>query len=158
MVEEDGNCINVLHFLLQDVHCCLDLRYVEKILPLPMLETIPGSPVYFVGLMNLKNTCVPVFDLAVCIGLTREQIYPLNIPILLCSDGIHHVALIVDKVIGLGVICEENIEIHEELTEGHSPFLGAVTLATGVSLLLNILWVFALKLTQEAHHYSADHE
>lgn len=158
MVAAEGNCIKVLHFLLQDIHCCLDLRYVEKILPLPMLETIPGSPVYFVGLMNLKNSCVPVFDLAVSIGLVREQIYSLSIPILLCSDGVHQVGLIVDKVIGLGEICEEQIEIHEEFTEGHSPFLGAITLAASVSLLMNIPWVFALKLTQEVHQCSVDHE
>lgn len=158
MIAKEGNCIKVLHFLLQDVHCCLDLRYVEKILPLPMLEAIPGSPLYFAGLMNFKNSCVPVFDLALCIGLIREQIYSLSIPILLCSDGVQQVGLIVDKVIGLGDIDEEHIEIHEELTEGHSPFLGAITLATRVSLLMNIPWVFAQKLTQEVHQCSADHE
>jgi purine-binding chemotaxis protein CheW len=158
VVEQGGKCIRVLHFFLQDVRCCLDLRYVEKILPLPMLETIPGSPVYFVGLMNLKHSCVPVFDLAVCTGLLREQVYSLNIPILLCTDGQHHLALIVDQVIGLGDVREDEIEIHEELAEGVSPFLGVVTLTTGVSLLMNSSWVFALKLTQEAPQCSADHE
>lgn len=150
--------LTVLHFLLQDIQVCMDLRYIEKILPLPLLEVVPSCPVYFVGLMNLKNKCLPVLDLAICTGLTRNEEYPLNIPILLCSDGTHQLGLIVDKVLGLGNINEEQIEIHEEFTSNNSPFLGAVTLETGVSLLLNIEWVFALKLTQEIVPLITNHE
>ena len=158
MVEEEGRCIKVLHFLLHDVHCCLDLRYIEKILPLPLLENVPGSPVYFVGLMNLKNSCIPVFDLAICIGLNRNQIYPLNIPILLCSDGTHEIGLVVDQVLGLDEIPIESIKIHEEFTKGSSPFYGAFTLEVGVSLLMNVSWMFSLKLIQEANQHPTSHE
>ncbi|QLZ70677.1 chemotaxis protein CheW [Legionella sp. PC1000] len=150
--------LTVLHFLLYDIQVCMDLHYIEKILPLPMLEIVPSCPVYLVGLMNLKNKCIPVLDLAICTGLTRNEEYPLNIPILLCSDGTHQIGLIVDKVLELSNIDEKQIEIHEEFTRNNSPFLGAVTLETGVSLLLNINWVFALKLTQEINQLSTNHE
>ncbi|WP_255464265.1 chemotaxis protein CheW [Legionella sp. PC997] len=139
--------LTVLHFLLRDIQACMDLRYIEKILPLPMLEIVPTSPDYFVGLMNLKNKCIPILDLAIAMGLTRNETYPLNIPILLCSDGTHQVGLIVDKMLELSPIDEQQIEIHEEFTGNNSPFLGAVTLETGVSLLINIDWIFALQLT-----------
>ena len=150
--------LKVVHFLLQDVQVCMDLHYVEKVLPLPLLEPVPGCPIFLAGLMNLKNKCVPILDLALCIGLTRDQIYPLNIPILLCSDGIYHLGLIVDKVLGLAEIDEEKIEIHEEFTSKNSPYFGAITLETGVSLLLDMNWVFAVKLTQKTGQISTDHE
>lgn len=150
--------LTVLHFLLQDIKVCMDLHYIEQVLPLPMLEIVPSSPIYFVGLMNLKNKCIPVIDLAICTGLIRNEIYPLNIPILLCSDGVHQVGLIVDKVLGLSDIDKQQIEVHEEFTTNNSPFLGAVTLETGVSLLLDINWVLALKLTQEINLADTNHE
>lgn len=150
--------LTVLHFLLQDIQVCMDLHYIEKILPLPMLEIVPSSPVYFTGLMNLKNKCIPVLDLAIATGLTRNEIYPLNIPILLCSDGTHQVGLVVDNVLGLSHIDETQIEIHKEFTNNNSPFFGAVTLETGVSLLINLDWVFALKLTQERNPSNTNHE
>ncbi|MCW8445347.1 chemotaxis protein CheW [Fluoribacter gormanii] len=149
--------LTVLHFLLQDIQVCMDLRFIERILPLPMLEIVPSSPVYFAGLMNFKNKCIPVLDLAIATGMTRNEIYPLTTPILLCSDGTHQVGLIVDKVLGLSPIDEQQIEIHEELTGNNSPFFGAVTLETGVSLLISIDWVFALKLTQ-LYHSTTNHE
>ncbi|KTD63186.1 chemotaxis signal transduction protein (cheW domain) [Legionella santicrucis] len=141
--------ITVLHFLLQDIHACIELRYVAKVLPLPLLEIVPSCPVYCAGLMNLKSKCIPVLDLAISIGLLREQIYPLNIPVLLCDNGSHQLGLIVDKVLGINEIDEKKIEVHEEFTNSNSPFFGVVTLETGVSLLINIDWVFTLKLTQE---------
>src|ERR1044072_7892515 len=98
--------LKVLHFLLQDTQLCVNVRYIEKILPLPLLQTVPASPVYLAGLMNLKNKCVPILDLALCLGLARNQLYPLNILVLLCSDGMNKLGLIVDKVLGLSEIDE----------------------------------------------------
>lgn len=141
--------ITVLHFLLQDIQACIELCYVEKVLPLPMLKIVPSCPVYCAGLMNLKSKCIPILDLAISTGLMREQTYPLNIPILLCDNGSHQIGLIVDQILGMSNIDEKKIEIHDEFTNRGSPFFGAVTLETGVSLLIDIDWVFSLKLTQE---------
>ncbi|AYK03081.1 chemotaxis signal transduction protein (cheW domain) [Legionella sainthelensi] len=141
--------ITVLHFLLQDIRVCIELRYVAKVLPLPLLEAVPSCPVYCAGLMNLKSKCIPVLDLAISIGLPREQIYPLNIPVILCDNGSHQIGLIVDNILGINEIDEKKIEVHEEFTHSNSPFFGVITLETGVSLLINIDWVFTLKLTQE---------
>jgi purine-binding chemotaxis protein CheW len=150
--------LTVLRFLLQDIQVCMDLRYIEKILPLPMLEAVPSGPVYLVGVMNLKKKCIPVFDLAIGTGMKRNETYPLNIPLLFCFNGTHQVGLIVDKVLGLSEINEKQIEIREEFTSNNSPFLGAVTAETGVSLLINSDWIFALKLTQEIKKTSTNHE
>lgn len=141
--------ISVLYFLLQDIQACIELRYVDKVLALPFLETVPSCPVYCAGLMNLRGKCIPVIDLAMSIGLVREDIYPLNIPVLLCDNGAHQIGLIVDKVQGMSDIDEKKMEIHEEFAHSGSPFFAAVTLETGVSLLINIDWVFTLRLTQE---------
>jgi purine-binding chemotaxis protein CheW len=151
----ESGSLKVLHFLLQDIHCCLELSYLEKILPLPLLEYSPHGATHFAGLMNFKGICVPVFDLAMGVGLPREEIYSLNIPILLCTDGTHQLGFIVDKVIGLEEFNTDKIEIQEEFTQSNSPFLGAITLDTRVSLLMNTTWMFSLKLTQEIN---ADYE
>lgn len=156
MDNNDVDSIKVLHFLLQDMRCCLDLHYIEKILPLPLLETVPGSPDYCAGLMNLKNKCIPVFDLTLGVGLTRDQIYPLSIPILLCSKGTQQIGFIVDKVIGLGEIDKRKIEIPDDLNGNDSPFAGAITIESNISLIINSSWLFGLKLSQQDNQ-TADH-
>lgn len=158
MVGKELSYIKVLHFLIHDIRCCLDLQYVEKIFPLPLLEPIPGSPIYLAGLMNLHGKCIPVVDLRICAGLTCDEPYALRIPILLCSDGTHRLGLIVDRMIGLGEIDKNKIEIHEEFTRSHSLFYGAVASNNGVSLLMDVASLFALKLTEEMDQISADHD
>lgn len=143
--------MTVLHFLVQDTQACISLHSVEKVLPLPLLEVVPSCPVYCAGLMNFKGQCIPILDLAIGIGLPREQIYSLNTPILLCSDKGHQVGLIVDKVLGMSNIDENKIEIQEHFTQKESPFLGAITLESGVSMLINMDWVFALQLIPETN-------
>lgn len=140
------------------MRCCLSLTHVTKILPLVLLEPVPGNPVYFAGLMNFQNQCIPVIDLRLAMGLIREDEYPLNIPVLLCSYDHHQLAIIVDEVIGIGEIDEQQIEIRDEFTKYNSPFSGAITLEAGVSLLINASWVFALKLIKKAYQHTANHE
>jgi purine-binding chemotaxis protein CheW len=135
----------VLHVALKDIQVCIHLHYIKKVLPLPWLEIVPSSPVHFVGLMNLKNQCIPVVDLAVCLGLPRNETYPLNIPLLLCSDGGQELCLIVDKVLGLDELEEQQINKTKDFGKSNSSFMGTVTLDRGVSLLLNMDWIFNLQ-------------
>ena len=95
------NKLQVLHFVIQNMRLCVELQYVDKILPLVWLEAIPGSPLYFVGMINYAGKSVPVIDLAIRLGLNRSQSYSLDTPIILCSAGIHQTGMIVDKIISL---------------------------------------------------------
>lgn len=149
MASERKGSVKVLHFQAQDMCCCLDLQYIEKILPLPLLGLVPGGPVPFAGLMNLKNKSIPVFDLALALGLKREENYSLNTLVLLCRDNSLQLGLIVDKVARLGEVDWEQIENHEDFIRSNTPFLGTVALPHGISLILDSDWLFALKMNQD---------
>jgi purine-binding chemotaxis protein CheW len=138
--------LKYLSFLLQDVHCCIDLQFIEKVLLLPLLEVVPGSPHYLAGLMNLRGVGVPIIDLALRLGLSRSECYALDTPILLCFDGVHRAGLLVDKIIGLIDIEQGLLQMHEEFEKSHSPFEGVITFEAGISLLINISRVLEFSL------------
>lgn len=120
--------MRLLQFFVQGVQLCMDFQYLERVLPLPMLEPVPSGPDYVAGLMNLQGRAIPIIDLALRLGMNREQPYSLNAPILLCSGA----GLIIDKILE---ISEGEVQMKEEL--GNSLFLGSVPLEAGVSLLIN---------------------
>ncbi len=146
--------LKLLQFLVQGVHLCMDFHYIERVLPLPLLEKVPAGPLYLAGLMNLRGQSIPVIDLALRLGLTRDLEYSLNTPILLCSDNSHQVGLIIDKIFGMIDVEEKSIQMHEEFVRNHSPFLGAVTLDAGVSLLINTSQILAFSLTGENKEFN----
>lgn len=149
--------LKILSFLLKDVHFCIDLQFIEKVLLLPLLEVVPGSPHYLAGLMNLRGVSIPIIDLALRLGFFRDQCYALDTPILLCFDGIHRAGLIVDKIIGLVDVPEGRLQMHDEFEKNHSPFQGVISLEAGIiSLLLNINRVLEFSLLSEKSDHSFD--
>src|SRR5690606_28687431 len=48
------------------------LHEVQEVVPLARLTRIPGSPVYVLGLMNLRGVLVTVLDLAIRLGHRAE--------------------------------------------------------------------------------------
>jgi purine-binding chemotaxis protein CheW len=144
--EVSNNKLQLLSFLLQNMHFCIDLQFIEKVLLLPSLEVVPGGPRYLAGLMNLRGVSIPIIDLALRLGLARDQFYTLSTPILLCFDGIHRAGLLVDKIIGLVEIERDLIQMHAEFEKNHSPFQGVTTLEESLSLLINISRVLEFSL------------
>ena len=127
----------VLHFLLRDAHFCMEIKYVEKILPLVLIQAVPNSPPHMVGLINHAGKSITVIDLATLLGFDLGKKYSRNTPILLCSDGNHTAGMIIDHVIGLGDVEEKSIQMQKEFETKRSLFLAAITLKTEVALLIN---------------------
>lgn len=146
----------VLRFQVQKVRMCMDLDYVKKVLPLIQLETVPSSPTYLTGLMNLAGKSIPVIDLALRLGLKRNELYTLDNQILLCSDGTNEIGLIVDNVIGLANVSEEELQMRSDFD--NSPFIAAVTLENELSLFLNMSEIIAISLTLEKSGFIFDKE
>ena len=141
--------MKLLSFLLSDVQMCIDLQYVEKVLSLPLLEAVPNSPVYLLGIMNLEGESIPVIDLALRLGMEREELYSITIPIILCRNDTQRVGLIVDEIMGLADVDEELLQLHDNFKQAGSHFLATVTQKQQVSLLLNAKYALSIHLTQQ---------
>lgn len=144
-----SNRSQVLHFLLGGVRFCMEIKYIEKILPLVLLEVIPNSPPYLAGLMNHAGQSIPVIDLAMRLGLKHTKSYSLDTPILLCSENARETGLIIDQIIGLDYIEPSAIQMRDDFNNKDSLFLAAITLETEVSLLINTSRVLDFSLSGE---------
>ena len=114
--------LTVVHFLFQNIHACIELQYIDKVLPLPLLEAVPGSPAYLIGLMNLAGKSIPVIDLSLRLGMQRVIPFALDMPILLCSDGDQKTGIIIDKVLGLVNIEETELQMRHDFSKNESVF------------------------------------
>lgn len=137
-----------LHFLLHNTPMCVDLRYITKVLPLALLENVPGSQPYFVGLLNLAGKSIPIIDLAICLGLPRNKPYSLDIPILLCSEGARELGIVVDEVTEIMDVENNNLQMQREFNQANSPFLATVARGAELVLLVDIKQIVDCALYQ----------
>jgi purine-binding chemotaxis protein CheW len=130
--------LQMLHFLVKNVHLCFELHYINKILPLVELKPIPGSPPYMAGLMNIAGKSVLVIDLAIRLGLKRTKQYELSTPIILCNDHSRKIGIIVDEILGLSAADKNSLQMKNDFTDPESLFTGAIILDTKLALVLNV--------------------
>jgi len=142
--------MKVLTCTVQDTHVCIDVQYIDKILPLISLEIVPNSPTYVAGLINLEGKIIPVIDLAIRLGVKRTEAYSLDVSILLCTYGSHQAGLIIDDIGNLLEIEEEAIQMADEFHHKHSPFVGSVYLSTHLALLVNMDYIFPININLES--------
>ena len=129
--------LQMLRLTAKNVRVCLPISFVSKILPLMMLEAVPGSPFYVIGLMNHAGKSIPVIDLAARLGMERDQPYSLDTPILLCTDKERELAFLADRVLGLADVSEDSVQLSDQFDPASSPFLGSVAVDNELYLLLN---------------------
>lgn len=140
MVETD---INTLYFIIDDLHICVELTAIEKIIPLPTVEPIPYSTNDVAGMINVAGKSMPLIDLAIRLGKTRQAEYSLDTPILICRQDDKKMALIIDKIVKLTYADLKSIQLTTELTnDGSGLFKGVVPIDDQMALLLNISSLF----------------
>lgn len=130
--------IEVLHCLIENVHICIDVDYINKTVLLPMLNPVPGCPNYVVGLMNLSGKGVLVIDLALRAGLKRHTSYSLDTPILICCYQSYEIGVVVDQVLGLEKIDKYNVQYRKEFDNQESIFLATALINSTLALLINM--------------------
>ncbi len=140
---------HMLNCLVQDVHVCIDMEYVNNILPIMSVEPVPNSPAYVVGLANIEGVAVPIIDLAMRLGKDRTKPYNLDIPLLLCSDGKHQAGFIVDTVIMIAEVDGNDIQASEQFDAQTSAFNGSVSIKNNLSLLVNMQHLLPVSLYNE---------
>jgi purine-binding chemotaxis protein CheW len=141
--------LQILHFQVQDMQLCVELKNVNKILPLALLQIVSNGPPYLAGLMNLSGKNIPVIDLAVKLGMVPQRTCPVNAPILVCENNFYQTGILVDKVIGVVDVDVEAQQMQKEFSEGDSLFLAAITVQAELVLLLNMKKVLAVELVSD---------
>jgi purine-binding chemotaxis protein CheW len=137
---------NFLHFIVQNVQMCIDLQYLDKILPLAYLNCVPGAPPYLAGLLNVEGTGIPIIDIAILIGIPRQQPYTLSSPLVMCIEGAHRIGLIVDKILDMSVIENSQLQFNEDIDTTDSPFSAVVNIDSALALVINTDYLFKLHL------------
>lgn len=130
--------LQIIHFTVENVHLCIDLQFINKIIILPMLKSVPGCPNYLAGLLNMASKSIPVIDLAIRLGLHRRKKYSLETPILICSYSDRETGLIVDSIGGLKLIAEGILQMRDEFNDPHLPFHGVLPIDGQLALLIDM--------------------
>lgn len=139
--------IKILNFSLLDVQMCIDIKHVTKVLPIMELESVPASPRYVAGLMNLAGKSIPVIDLAILLGMKRLKEYSLDTPILLSKNGKDEIAIVVDQIKGLVENDQSDLQMRDDMDKATSPYTGALNINGQLSLLLDINKIFKFCLS-----------
>ncbi|UGB38810.1 chemotaxis protein CheW [Frateuria soli] len=75
----------------------IDILSVREIRGLTSVTRIPQSPPYLLGVLNLRGAIVPVLDLRLRFGVTREEYTSTTVTVIVAVDG-RNFGIVVDAV------------------------------------------------------------
>jgi purine-binding chemotaxis protein CheW len=100
---------NVVSFRVGDQWYGLPVESIIEILHLVMLSEVPVSSPDVIGLLQLRNTVMPVVDLRLRFGITDPD-YRINTPIIAAQTLQGPVGLVVDDVDNVEPITDDQLD------------------------------------------------
>lgn len=87
-------------FALSGQNYCIDIMSVREIRVVQAITTLPGAAEFVRGIINLRGTIVPVFDLRKRFGLGETNIAENQALVIAAIEG-HLTGLLVDEVLDI---------------------------------------------------------
>lgn len=115
----DGNILQLVSFLLEDVEYGVDILSVHEILRYPDITRLPNTPQFIKGVINLRGNVIPVVDVRMRFGYPPGEVTDLTRVIVIETEG-KEVGLLVDNVYQVVRIHESFVDPPSELIEGVS--------------------------------------
>src|SRR5437764_1187619 len=94
---EDGDLQQFVSFTVSEQNYCVDIMAVREIKAWTGVTTLPNSPSYVRGVVNLRGTIVPVIDLRMRFGQGRTETSPGHV-VVIVAIGEAQNGLLVDGV------------------------------------------------------------
>ncbi len=95
-----GALLELLEFSLAGERYALESRFIGDVQPLRNLTPLPCTPVFVLGLVNLRGRIVPVLDLKRFFELPRRGLTNLDRVILVQGNGLE-LGLLADSIVGI---------------------------------------------------------
>ncbi len=126
--QKDGDEIELLSFLVGGQDYSVDIMSVREIRGGAQATSLPHSPSYVRGVINLRGTVLPIMDLAKRLGMTEEQNNDRNV-IIVVAVGERTVGLMVDAVSDILSISEGEMQPPPEMrADQDRNFVSALTI------------------------------
>lgn len=127
-VQAAGEHIEVVEFLLAHERYALESQYVREVYPLENLTPLPGTPLFVLGIVNLRGEILSVIDIKKFFDLPEKGLTDLN-KVIVLHDGNMRFGILADVVIGVRHVAAGEIQsslptltgIREEYLRGVTP-------------------------------------
>ncbi|MDR3645265.1 MAG: chemotaxis protein CheW [Clostridia bacterium] len=141
--EEDTQQGKVLTFALGGEVFGIEIRYVTEIVGIQKISSIPETPAYVKGIINLRGIIIPVFDMR--LRFKKEPAaYTNRTCIIIINIEELAVGLIVDSVAEVAAITDDSIAPMPDLKTGSKTgyIKGICKTDDGIKLLLDCSKLF----------------
>lgn len=131
-----------LSFSIDSRHYCVSLSYVKEIFHLPELKPVAELPSDIIGVLNYRNTVLPVLDLNTSLYYTSS--YSLTDSVIVLTENNSQVGINVNQVHGIidvephNIMTEIfNLDVASELNKEQYLFTGIANVDSDIVVLSN---------------------
>ena len=122
-----GEIMAGLEFILADERYAIDSTYVSEVIPLKDLTSLPCTPDFILGIINVRGKIISVIDLKKFFNLPEKGITNLNRVIIVKHDGIE-LGILADEIAGSMQISLNKLQSKiTTITEVQDDFIIGVT-------------------------------
>lgn len=136
-VEEKA--ISFLRFSLHDENFAVPLLAVKEVIAMPEVTSIPNTPKYFMGIMNLRGQIISIIDLRIKLNIKND--YNHETTVIICEMKPYCVGIVVNSVDSVLNLLPSSIKEKPEIKSQHSTdyITGVVNVENDIILLVDLL-------------------
>jgi purine-binding chemotaxis protein CheW len=117
----------------------IDIRQVREIRRWSAVTPLPHAPAEVLGVMNLRGSVIPIFDLAVRFGLDRTPDNPRNVVVIAAHEA-QTVGLLVESVSEILSVARDRIQETPDLRSDNSrqSIIGVIPVEDGMTRIIDL--------------------
>ncbi len=117
----------------------IDIRQVREIRRWSAVTPLPHAPAEVLGVMNLRGSVIPIFDLAVRFGLDRTPDNPRNVVVIAAHEA-QTVGLLVESVSEILSVARDRIQETPDLRSDNSrqSIIGVIPVDDGMTRIIDL--------------------
>ncbi|WP_040672323.1 chemotaxis protein CheW [Rhodobacter ferrooxidans] len=117
----------------------IDITQVREIRRWSAVTPLPHAPAEVLGVMNLRGSVIPIFDLAVRFGLNRTPDNARNVVVIAAHDN-QTVGLLVESVSEILSVSRDRIQETPDLRSDNSrqSIIGVITVDEGMTRVIDL--------------------
>jgi purine-binding chemotaxis protein CheW len=104
-----GELLYVFEFVLVKENYAFDTKYVREVLSAKNVATVPCTPRFITGVLNVRGEIITVLDTKLLFGFDSTGIAATS-KIIIVSDGTSQMGFLVDAVVGIAEIGRHDMQ------------------------------------------------